>query len=167
MAFVRYKEVNGKRYYQVVRNYREGDKHRQEVLCHLGIYDSLERAIEHEKRKAAAQINAAAALRKRAKQIYSAAAPAGSRTLSEADIDAIRRDWREDEIKNDSFLDPEYVKLNRWAQRYFPEWEPAMHLPVNLGHYLLVLEVLRRKKDLIEQHRLKLNKLREIQQKYF
>ena len=46
MAFVRYKTVKGKKYYQVVRNYREDGKHKQEVLCHLGAYRSLEEAID-------------------------------------------------------------------------------------------------------------------------
>src|SRR5215208_4278207 len=45
MAFVRYKTVKGRKYYQYVRNYREGGRHKQEVLCHLGPHDSLERAI--------------------------------------------------------------------------------------------------------------------------
>jgi hypothetical protein len=45
MAFVRYKTVKGRKYYQYVRNYREGGRHKQEVLCHLGRYRSLEDAI--------------------------------------------------------------------------------------------------------------------------
>ena len=161
MAFVRYKEVNGKRYYQLVRNYRERGKHRQEVLCHLGVHDSLEKAIEHETRKEAAQRNEVAALRKRAKQIYDTTA-AGRKTLSEAQIAAIRQEWREEEAHNDSFYDARYEKVKRWLQLYLPEWEPG----VDFEHFLLVLEVLRRKEDLGKKHRAKLNKLREIQRKY-
>jgi DNA-binding XRE family transcriptional regulator len=37
--------MHGKHYYQLVRNYREGGKHRQKVLCHLGVHDSIEAAI--------------------------------------------------------------------------------------------------------------------------
>jgi hypothetical protein len=50
MAFVRYKVVKGRKYYQYVRNYREGGRHKQEVLCHLGTYQyqSLEEAIDYE-----------------------------------------------------------------------------------------------------------------------
>jgi hypothetical protein len=45
MAFVRYKVVDGKKYYQFVRNYREGGKHRQEVIYHLGGFPSVPDAI--------------------------------------------------------------------------------------------------------------------------
>ena len=41
--------VKGRKYYQVVRNYRENGKHRQQVLCHLGQHKSLDEAIEHER----------------------------------------------------------------------------------------------------------------------
>ena len=50
MAFVRHKMVKGKKYYQLVRNYREEGKHRQEVICHLGVHNSLDTAIEKERR---------------------------------------------------------------------------------------------------------------------
>ena len=45
MAFIRHKNVRGYTYYQLVHNYTEGGKHRQEVLAHLGTHDSLEAAI--------------------------------------------------------------------------------------------------------------------------
>ena len=48
MAFVRTKSVGGNKYYQLVRNYREGGGHRQEVLYHLGNHQSLETAIDAE-----------------------------------------------------------------------------------------------------------------------
>ena len=51
MAFVRRKRSGGKYYFQLVRNYREGGKHRQKVLCHLGIHDSIEAAIDGAKQK--------------------------------------------------------------------------------------------------------------------
>lgn len=52
MAFVRFKTVKGKRYYQVVRNYREDGKHKQEVLCHLGLYKTIDEAIDHHRNTA-------------------------------------------------------------------------------------------------------------------
>ncbi len=52
MAFVRCKTVDGKRYYQMVRNRREGGKHLQEVLDHLGHNSSLEAAIEDARNRA-------------------------------------------------------------------------------------------------------------------
>jgi hypothetical protein len=48
-VFVRRKNVSGNTYYQLVRNYREDGKHRQQVLCHLGQHESLETAIATER----------------------------------------------------------------------------------------------------------------------
>lgn len=42
---MRRKIVHGNTYYQLVRNYREGGKHRQEVIYHLGRHKSLASAI--------------------------------------------------------------------------------------------------------------------------
>jgi hypothetical protein len=64
--FVRHKRVRGNTYYQLVRNYREDGKHRQQVLCHLGPHKSLEAAIaaerelaEHHEREASSWAAAA------------------------------------------------------------------------------------------------------------
>jgi hypothetical protein len=49
VAFIRSKKVHGYHYYQAVRNYRDREgKHRQEVLCHLGVHSSLEATIAAE-----------------------------------------------------------------------------------------------------------------------
>jgi hypothetical protein len=45
LAFVRKKRVGDREYWQLVENYREGGKHRQRFLAHLGAYDSLDAAI--------------------------------------------------------------------------------------------------------------------------
>jgi hypothetical protein len=66
MAFVRYKTVKGKRYFQLVRNYRDNGKHRQEVLEHLGPHNSLEEAILAEKQKTDPILKAEAYWRDRA-----------------------------------------------------------------------------------------------------
>ena len=50
---MRRKKVQGKHYYQLVRNYRERGKHRQEILCHLGVHGSIEAAIQEAKQKVA------------------------------------------------------------------------------------------------------------------
>ena len=60
MAFVRRKKMGGNYYYQLVRNYRQGGRHRQKVLCHLGKHDTIEGALEAAKRKAAFHEEAAA-----------------------------------------------------------------------------------------------------------
>ena len=52
MAFIRDKQVHGHKYYQAVRSYRDRDgKPRQQVLCHLGVHNSLEAAIDAERTK--------------------------------------------------------------------------------------------------------------------
>jgi DNA-binding XRE family transcriptional regulator len=51
MAFVRRKKKHGKHYYQLVRNDRVAGKHRQKVLCHLGVHDSIEAAIADAQRQ--------------------------------------------------------------------------------------------------------------------
>jgi transcriptional regulator with XRE-family HTH domain len=53
MAFVRRKKMGGKHYYQLVRNDRVAGKHRQKVLCHLGVHDSIEAAIADTQRQVA------------------------------------------------------------------------------------------------------------------
>jgi hypothetical protein len=66
MAFVRYKIVKGRKYYQVVRNYRENGKHRQQVLCHLGQHRSLDAAIDYEKRMVSTHLRSVDTLEKEA-----------------------------------------------------------------------------------------------------
>jgi hypothetical protein len=53
MVFVRRKKMGGKHYYQLVRNDRVAGKHRQKVLCHLGVHDSIEAAIADTQRQMA------------------------------------------------------------------------------------------------------------------
>ena len=69
MAFVRRKKSGGKHYFQLVRNYREGGKHRQKVLCHLGTHDSVEAAIEGAKQKIAFHQDLAASKQEEASRL--------------------------------------------------------------------------------------------------
>jgi hypothetical protein len=48
MVFVKAKNVGGKKYYQLVENYRpeESNTPRQRVLLHLGRYDTVEAALK-------------------------------------------------------------------------------------------------------------------------
>jgi len=166
MAFVRYKTVEGKRYYQVVSNYRERGKHRQEVLCHLGVHDSLEKAIEHEKRQVAALRSDAARLREQARRIKEYMqdyAEGPSTEIRKAYIEARRQEWREEGTSNGSLYEREYAKLKRYAKRWMPEWLPV----VEYDRYVLMLVVIRYEEDLADKHRAKLTKLLEIQHKYF
>jgi hypothetical protein len=152
MAFVRCKTVQGRKYYQVVRNYRENGKHHQEVLCHLGVHDSVEAAIEAEKRRIAPAI-----------QHYQ---DEEARWLGNA-TDARRSAWRElgqgllseEEARNKfaALLDEdratrhdlEYRRVG-WSLDYYQS-------KANAKVY----------EGLAERRRKKLNKLLEVQMKYF
>jgi hypothetical protein len=67
MAFIRSKMVNGNKYYQVVRNYREGGKHKQEVICHIGIHPSLREEVAYRQIQVKRHRNAAALWEQEAK----------------------------------------------------------------------------------------------------
>jgi hypothetical protein len=70
VAFIRRKKVHEYEYYQVVRNYRGRDgKHRQEVLCHLGVHSSLESAIAAAREKVKVHREEAAQHRRHANAI--------------------------------------------------------------------------------------------------
>jgi hypothetical protein len=58
--FVRPKKVKGNTYYQLVRSFREDGKVKQQFLCHLGRYKSLEAAIATERELAEKHERAAA-----------------------------------------------------------------------------------------------------------
>ena len=66
VAFIRCKKVHGHAYHQVVRNYRDGDgKHRQEVLDHLGVHDTIEATLTYRRMKVASHREQAKALSRR------------------------------------------------------------------------------------------------------
>jgi alkanesulfonate monooxygenase SsuD/methylene tetrahydromethanopterin reductase-like flavin-dependent oxidoreductase (luciferase family) len=70
VAFIRRKKVHGHHYYQAVRNYRDKNgKHRQEVLCHLGLHSSLDATIDAERKKAKVFQELALSHRTRAKHL--------------------------------------------------------------------------------------------------
>jgi hypothetical protein len=46
MAYLRTKNVGGRRYHQLVEGYREDGKVKQRVLAHLGRYESVEEALK-------------------------------------------------------------------------------------------------------------------------
>ncbi len=78
MAFVRHKTVNGKKYYQYVRNYRENGRHTQEVLYHFKESEihhirpdipSLEAVIKYHREEIARYEEEAAAEQEEAKRL--------------------------------------------------------------------------------------------------
>ena len=159
MAFVRYKTVKGKKYYQLVRNCREGGRHWQQVLCHLGTHDSLEAAIEAEKQKAAPDIER---YRTAASYWHERAATErrllwrkwGRELLSEPDARLRwRKLWRESETQQD-------------PERYDDEWDRERELAYRSLKYYEAKD----DAAYYEKRALgcldKLNKLRELQQQY-
>lgn len=139
VAFVRYKTVKGRRYYQLVRNYRENGKHRQQVLCHLGQHESLEAAIDHERstvldllEAATSQEEEAASTKAYLLEFYGArfadGLPSRREAYSRWETFLEERDASLSEVRDGvryikstflrgSFLDPEYDKeVRRWNE---------------------------------------------------
>jgi hypothetical protein len=69
-VFVRRKKVKDNIYYQLVGNYRENGKHRQQVLCHLGQHESLDAAIDYEKDMVSRRLCDAAAQEQEAFKLF-------------------------------------------------------------------------------------------------
>jgi hypothetical protein len=54
MAFIRHKRTSAGTVYQVVRSYRDGERVRQQVLCSLGRWATVEAALGYERQQLAA-----------------------------------------------------------------------------------------------------------------
>jgi hypothetical protein len=54
MAFIRHKRSSAGTVYQVVRSYRDGGRVRQQVLCSLGRWATVEAALAYERKQLAA-----------------------------------------------------------------------------------------------------------------
>lgn len=140
MAFVRYKTVKGRRYYQLVRNYREDGKHRQRVLCHLGQHESLDEAIKHERSTASDHLRLAASQEEEAASTeayllefygdrFADGMPSRREAYSRWEAFLEEQDASLSEVRDGvryikssflrgSFLDPEYDKeVRRWNER--------------------------------------------------
>jgi len=154
MVFVRYKTVKGHRYYQLVRNYREDGNHRQEVLCHLGPHDSIDAAIEAERRRIAPELEpyewAASYARERlatAEEGLAELSPLYGPVLDEAEARQIEAELSPDRYDGESY--------DRW-----------LHANYSHGYH-------EAKRDLasyeafIAARRARLDKLLDAQEKYF
>ena len=166
MAFIRRKKVNGYVYYQVVRNYRDRDgKHRQEVLDHLGVHDTIEATLTYRRMKVASHLEQAKALSRR--------------------VDSLRADLRElysDDLRGEipSLKEAWEAYESSWAELYdpgVPYSEYGMFyselLEINLeradqtiDYYGLIFQVDREKAS-ARQWQEKLDYLLNIQTTYF
>src|SRR5215210_5412001 len=129
MSFVRRKKIHGNHYYQLVRNYREGGRHRQQVLCHLGIYDSVEGAIVGAKQRAVHYQDTVAAKREEADLIQSELQAHGHAT--EEIYDIFSRAEASEEVQRLRWFEPyryEYHRDEEEWERRKEKWDADMRV---------------------------------------
>lgn len=168
MAFVRRKKMHGNYYYQLVRNYREGGKHRQEVLCHLGVHNTVGAAIEDVRQQLVFHQNEAASRDEEAHRIE-----AQLKTLYGDEVEIYEEDEARDELDRLSWLDPRrsityYANVydEREYYRAVEAWEVEKQLvDLCLAYHGAArgAEVHRMRRS---QTRKRLDKLLECQRKY-
>jgi hypothetical protein len=175
VAFVRSKQVTRKdsdhtyRYYQVVRNYREKGKHRQEFIRHLGEHPTVEAAI-------AAEQQEENRWRAQASRLFKYAEGSKAQILSDL------RDFR-DELGNEipdleyarnscditSQIREEHLELP-FEERNF-EYLRTIREMQNLWSQIIdyhkVMQQAEWYQEWANKHRRSINELREIQRVYF
>ena len=180
MAFVRHKTVKGKKYYQYVRNYREGGKHKQQVLCHLGTHDSLAGAIDYEKQSMLESLEAASSWEEEANstkaylfEFYGDDLLGKIPTFQEAYSrwELFQEGQRNSlfEVRDGFLFQPSWLTDEEWKERS-RQWEERERYEEGLFdsvrdyHYAkLQTERYRRYAD---DHRDKLNRFTRVQQEY-
>jgi hypothetical protein len=180
MAFVRYKVVKGRKYYQYVRNYRVGGRHKQEVLCHLGPrHDSLEGAIDYETWMTIDSLRTAAEWEKEADstkgyllEFYGE--ELGNEIPGRAEARSRWEALKEDRDNNlfeyrDGFFRYPESRTQEWEE----EWERwAARMRVEKGLLDSILDYhhamwrAKRARKVAEEHRAKRDKFTRIQQEY-
>jgi|SRR5215204_680319 len=171
MAFIRQKRVGRHRYYQVVRNYREEGKHKQETLCHLGRYSSLEEAIDEVSKEVRRTEEKAAESRERSQEakehlLDTYGAELGYKIPSKDEVLPRWRDlcyerqW-EYRLADSYSLDGE-AKEHRQA-----EWITECRMYEALFTYHTLLDLAVDYDKMASVNRMRLNKLVAISQKYF
>jgi hypothetical protein len=101
LAFVRRKKMHGKHYYQLVHNYRVGGRHRQKVLCHLGVHESIEGAIEGAKQQVTFHEELATSKGKDAERIR-----AKIKVVYGEEVTIYDKDYAEEELKRLRWTNP-------------------------------------------------------------
>jgi hypothetical protein len=191
LAFIRHKKVHGHKYYQAVRNYRDKNgKHRQEVLCHLGVHSSLDAAIDSERKRVKIDQELALSHRTRAKHLrgtilerHGSELPNGeipnvaetTRQLtawnehSEAWYEQLWKPWNEQE---EGFFDPDDGRtLYHSGTEYLLDIEESIDIQIvkyeSCMGYHVILNDARVAEFRAGIHQTKLDKLLRVQQKYF
>jgi hypothetical protein len=151
-VFVRRKKVKGNTYYQLVRNYREDGKHKQQFLCHLGRYKSLEAAIVAERELAEHHERAAAT--------HSEEAQYFKKVCLEEYAEEIEEMGGHFPSRRQAYL--------RW--RAFPgghTWQEEYELYSLIDEHHYHRNIVRLEEKRAAAHRTQLNKFLECQRKYF
>jgi hypothetical protein len=163
LAFVRRKKMGGRHYYQLVRNYREEGKHRQKVLCHLGVYDSVEAAIAGAKQRIAFHQDVAAAKREEADHARAELHAYGYEGLELDD----RREARQDLYRRRWFRPyrSDYSHQEEW-ERWKEEWDADVRVAELRVAYHEALTSAAVNEERANDGRDKLTKLMECQRKY-
>jgi len=167
LAFVRRKKMDGKHYYQLVRNYREGGRHRQKVLCHLGVHQSVGGAIAGAKQQIAFHDELASSKGKEAERIKTRIQDAYGDEVTIYD-----KDYAEERLQRLRWQDP-YSSV--WYRVQIGEeswnlWRDEWEVEKQLVDWCVDYHRAREDSEVNELRavrcRAKLNKLRECQQKY-
>jgi hypothetical protein len=151
-VFVRRKKVKGNTYYQLVRNYREDGKHKQQFLCHLGRYKSLEAAIATERELAEQN--------ERASATHSELAQYAKELCLEEYAEEIEEMGGDFPSRRQAYL--------RW--RTIPgghAWQDADELASLIDEHLYHRNIVRQEEKRAAAHRTRLNKFLECKRKYF
>lgn len=155
MVFVRHKTVKGHRYYQIVRNFRKDGVHRQEVVCHLGVHDSIDAAIEAEKLRIAGPL-----------QRYEYQAAFWRERLAGAETElglhgGVLDEGQAQRLEAELTDDPNFFDAPRWWES--PQWRQAAY---SLAFHEAQRHVARYE-GLVESRRARLDKLLDVKEKYF
>jgi hypothetical protein len=167
VAFIRHKKVHGYRYYQVVRNYRDRDgKHRQEVLDHLGVHDSIEAAIAFRKRKVIFHLEQAKALSKSADDLEVNLQELYSDDLN-GEIPSLEEAWEDWDVAYDGLYLPDDGLVPTPGSLLFELLEINLDRADKAIDYYELISRADEQIALARHWQEKLNQLRDIRATYF
>jgi hypothetical protein len=169
VAFIRPKQVHGYTYYQAVRNYRDRDgKHRQQVLCHLGVHSSLEAAIDAKRTKVKAHRRYAVLRRMNAKVLRDEILDLHGWEFVDGELPSREEAsqgvglWGE---QWEAYFDPK----NHYARKHIDieEVEILGEMYRACFYYYLIMGQARLEDRRADAHQEKLDKLNQVQREYF
>ena len=162
--FVRPKKVKGNTYYQLVRSFREDGKVKQQMLCHLGRYKSLEAAIATERELAEQHERAAATHSREAQYVKECCLEEYAEEIEEMGGDFPSRRqahlrWRT--------LPGAQAYLRQRTISGGPAWQDTYEWASLIDEHHYHRNIVRQEKKRAATHRKNLNKFLECKRKYF